>query len=727
MEQSQAQKRFGTFSGVFTPSILTIFGVIMFLRTGFVVGNAGVLKGVMIIVLAEAIVLLTALSISAIATNVEVKIGGAYFLISRSLGAEFGGAIGLVLYFSQAISVAFYIVGFTEAFLAAFSGFPASFREVALFVCAVLFVITFIGAGWAIKTQFIILAALGVSIASFLTSASLNFQADSVHANLSPGFIEGMSLWKAFAIFFPAVTGILAGVNMSGDLRNPQKNIPRGVLAAISVSALVYIGIAVLMAGNFQRETLIGDSMAIRLRSIVPFSVFIGVFAATLSSAIGSFMGAPRVLQAMASDEVFRRFRLFAKGSSRTNEPRRAIVLTFAIAAAGIMIGDLNVIAPVITMFFLITYGMLNFATLYETLAGNPSFRPRFRLFHWSTALLGVLGCLAGMVLINLPYALVSLVFIVIIYQYVGRRAIATTWGDAKAGFLFARTRETLLRLDRKATHPKNWRPSILVMSGNPHLRLRLVQLARWLEAGKGLIILGNIISGKFADQLSLRQNQEEILKKFIRDNKLEAFYEVIVAEDFESGFVSLVQAAGVGMMKPNTVMFGLSFHPERYETFGKILRATYLLEKNIIVVKPASQEMQREKTIDIWWRGEKNGALMTLFAFLLKLNHEWHGHKIRIFRVVSQEEDKAPAAENLRTLIDRARIEAASEVILSSEPIFHIIEKVSQRSSLVFMGLNIPEEGKDKEFFRQLAVNLENLPTVLAVKSVLDENIILS
>lgn len=726
MEQTQAQRRFGTFSGVFTPSILTIFGVIMFLRTGFVVGNAGTVVGVLIIILAEVIVILTALSISAIATNVEVKVGGAYFLISRSLGVEFGGAIGLVLFLSQAISVAFYIVGFTEAFVASFQGLTIGFKEIAVGVLIILFIITFTGAGWAIKTQFVILAALGVSIVAFLLGATLKFDVDIFRSNLFSHYTEGYSLWKVFAIFFPAVTGILAGVNMSGDLKNPQKNIPRGVLMAIFTSTIVYTWIALLLAGNFERAVLANDSMAMRMSSLIPFSINIGVFAATLSSAIGSFMGAPRVLQALAGDGIFKKLRIFAKGSVRTNEPRLGIILTFFIALVGILIGDLNVIAPIITMFFLITYGMLNFATLYETVAANPSFRPRFRYFHWTSALFGVMGCLVIMMLINSLYAVISLILIFIIYKYVERRAISATWGDVTAGYLFSRTRQTLLRMDRETPHPKNWRPSILVMSGNPNQRLKLIQFAKWLEAGKGLIVLGNVVHGDIEDALQNKKKQERILQSFIEENNIESFFEVIVAEDFKSGVEALIQAAGVGKLKPNTVMFGLSYHRDRYEMFGKILRVTHLLGKNIIVAKPDLSERPLQERIDVWWRGMENGALMTLFAHLIGLNPEWRKHEKRILRLVKHEAEKKEALAHLQELIYRARIEATPEVLISREPFFKVMKQYSSDSSLVFLGLNIPKEGEEAAYFENLLCWLEGMSNVLLIKSTLDKDIIL-
>jgi amino acid transporter len=226
----------------------------------------------------------------------------------------------------------------------------------------------------------------------------------------------------------------MAGANMSGDLANPSKSIPRGTLTAIFVTGLVYVSQAVLLGACRTSDELTANSLVMRDVAVWPMLITVGVFAATLSSALGSMMGAPRILQAFARDDVFHSLRVFGAGTDAGNEPRRATVCTFVIAQCGIMLGDLNAIVPVITMFFMITYGLLNLATFYEAVTGNPSYRPSFRSCHWSPSLLGAIACLGVMFLINWVWAIASIMIIGALHWYIGFRQIEGHWGDINSG-----------------------------------------------------------------------------------------------------------------------------------------------------------------------------------------------------------------------------------------------------------------------------------------------------
>ena len=283
---SNEGNRFGTFAGVFTPCVLTILGVIMFLRFGFVVGQAGVLAALLIVIASKSITLLTTLSLSAIATNTKVEGGGVYFLISRSLGPEFGGAIGLLFFVAQAFSVAMYVIGFTEA-LMNYLPDTVSPALVATITNVIVFVCVAIGAGWTLKVQFFILVAVGASLVSFYLGAWQSFDSSLLAANIGPHFSDGQSFWTMFALFFPAVTGIMAGANMSGDLQNPARSIPRGTLAAIFVTGMIYATEAVFLGGSRRHEALIGDNLILYDIALMPALIAAGVFAATISSALG--------------------------------------------------------------------------------------------------------------------------------------------------------------------------------------------------------------------------------------------------------------------------------------------------------------------------------------------------------------------------------------------------------------------------------------------------------
>ncbi|MBN1306927.1 MAG: hypothetical protein JXA18_03355, partial [Chitinispirillaceae bacterium] len=425
--------KFSTFGGVFTPSILTIIGVIIFMRANFVLGHAGVVQAVIILGIGTLITTLTGFSISAIATNTDVKGGGAYYLISRTLGPEFGGTIGLSLFLAQALSVPFYILGFTEAVVRTVSFFRPHFAVITFTTLAILFFVTFKGAGWAIKTQYVIMAILGVSIFAFLGGGALRFNHALLAENMKPMPQSPFSFWQLFAIYFPAVTGIMAGVNMSGDLKNPSRSIPLGTFAAIGAGMLIY-GAQILLCGGSVPRAMLTDKPYQSLMNLVPLHMGIlvtfGVFAATLSSALGSLLGAPRVLQSLGADRLLKPANKFA-ALSRGGEPRSALYMTMVVATVVLYFarnggegGALNLVAGVVTMLFLWTYGITNLAAFVESFSRNPSFRPRFKLFHWSSALVGAIASFTASFLIDAVAALGACAFVVLLFLYV-RKTVA--------------------------------------------------------------------------------------------------------------------------------------------------------------------------------------------------------------------------------------------------------------------------------------------------------------
>jgi len=713
---------FGTFAGVFTPCLLTIFGVIMFLRAGYVVGNAGLLRALAILAIAKSISLLTTLSLSAVATNQQVKGGGAYFLISRSLGTEFGGSIGIALYLAQAVSVSLYVIGFTEAFCSTFTAFAPHATAVAVLVCLVMFAVTYVGAGWAIKVQFLVLAALVTSILSFfaggcMTTTGVGFT-ERLTVNLHADYLPDRSFWVIFAIYFPAVTGIMAGASMSGDLADPQKSLPTGTLAAVVISAVVYAAQMVLMAGCCARGDLLNDTMVLKRLSLWGPLVDVGIWAATLSSALGSFVGAPRVLQALARDRIFPSLQPFAAGAGPTDEPRRAVVLTLVIALAAIMAGDLNVIAPVITMFFLSTYGMVIFACFYESRALNPSFRPRFTWFHWTTALAGALGCLFVMFLVNRSAAVVSLLILFGLYRYLEEREVVAGFGDAKSGYVFRRAVTDLAELERLGYHPKNWRPQILVLSGNPKTRPRLVELADMLECGRGFLVVANVLAGPFEQLLPRRATQEASIRTFLRDQSIEGFPEVVIAESFEAGFLGLAQSAGVGRLKPNAVLMGWCENDETRVSYARCLRRALELGLDVLIHRHDEQPIEDPARIDVWWRGRENGNLMVIFAYLLTQNEAWRKARIRVLRIIGSDRGADEARQHLEELLREARVDGEAQVVVSTDSPRAVIAQWSDSADLVFMGVEPPVDGEEAAFMDRCDVMTESMRNVVLVKS---------
>ena len=722
-DSRSSARRFGTFGGVFTPCTLTILGVIMFLRLGQVIGHSGVWLAAAIVLVAAGITMLTSLSLSAIATNTRVQGGGAYYLISRSLGVEFGGAIGIVFYLAQAIAVSLYLIGFTEALVDTFPALADRFTTVATLVNAAAFLCVFIGAGWTIRVQYGILALLGLALASFYVGAGLSFRMEWFQANTEPQF-GNESFFTMFALFFPAVTGIMAGANMSGDLRDPARSIPQGTLAAVAMTTLIYLSLAFLLAGSCPRGELIGNTLALKETSWAPVLITAGVFAATLSSGLGSMMGAPRILQAFARDDVFPWLRFLGAGSGASGEPRRAIVLTFLISQACILLGDLNAIAPILTMAFMLTYATLNLASFLESITANPSYRPTFRYYHWSLSLLGAIACVAVMFLIHPVMAAVSIAGVIGIYQLIGYREIQSNWGDLTSGAILQRIRQNLLRLEMERYHPKNWRPIILALSGSAWSRTRLAVFANWLTGRRGILTLAQVIEGETEELLERRAAQQALLRKFIVEQELEAFPAVVVAPSLSEGIEALVQCHGLGALWPNTVLLGWLSDPERVESLGATLRLIAGLKRSVLAMRLCGPEELDEDSdpwevpfgsIDVWWRGMKNGDLMLMLAHLLQQNPAWRTRPIRLLRVIGSEAGREEVLQNMAHIASTSRIQV-DPVVIVSEDIAGTIQQTSQYAALVILGFEPPIPGKELVFYEVMERFAGNLPRVLMV-----------
>lgn len=742
--QRTTRNRFGTFGGVFTPAILTILGVIMFMRANFVVGQAGVIGALSILLVAKSITFSTSLSIAAISTNMRMRGGGSYFLISRVLGVEFGGAIGIALFFALALSVPFYILGFAEALVRSYPGLAPYFQLITLGTAMILFTVAFFGAGWAIKTQYMIMVFLFLSILVFLGGALTHFNLATLQQNLFPDYTAVdqvsdsgpvFSYWLIFAIYFPAVTGIDAGINMSGDLEDPGRSIPRGTLAAVSLGFLVYLTQIILAGGAFERQALVAAPYKLlHDNAIFGLSILValGVVAATLSSALGSYLGAPRVLQAVSRDRILDFLYFFARGSSKGDEPRRALILTCFITV-GVLVwagnetggSALNGVAAIISMFFLYSYGMINLAAFIEDFAGNPSFRPQFVYFHWWTALLGTIGCVVVTVLINWMAALAAILIIILLLWYLKARKLIATFGDARRGFIYRQTRNNLLRLRRIPEDPKNWRPNILVFSGNPMEREEIIAYAAWLESRRGIVYLANVLVGNVEELAPRRPAALQQLTQFCNEKNYAAFPVVVAAEKLEQGISMLLQATAIGPIRPNLALFGWSGKMTRHHTYIRDLRTASSLGMSLAIIEtkglPAPDEPKR---IDIWWRGHKNGALMLLLGFLLSENWEWANSRIRLLRVIENAAGEEPAAQALQELLNHARVGGEVKVVVSGESFSRVLHEQSADANCVILGFELPEKANEVEWHACYRSFIDGMPTTILVNSLGGEDL---
>jgi amino acid transporter len=731
MRAEPSRGTLGTFAGVFTPSILTILGLILFLRLGYVVGAAGLGRALLILAIANVISVLTSLSLSAVATNLRVKRGGDYYLISRTLGHEFGGAIGLVLFLAQAISIGFYCIGFAEVMA---SILPAPFAAhphlIAATAAGLLFVFAWLGADWATRFQYLVMAILAAALVSFFAGGLMRWDAALLQQNWSAP-LPATGFWVLFALFFPAVTGFTQGVSMSGDLKDPGRSLPLGTLLAVGLSILVYLCAAVVFAGTLPRAELVRDYEAMWRVALLQPLVVAGVFAATLSSAMASFMGAPRILQSLAEDRLFRLLLPFARGAGPLNNPRRGVLLSGAIALATIGLGKLDLIAPVVTMFFLISYGLINYATYFEASAASPSFRPRFRFYQRHLSLLGALACLGAMLAIDLQAGLVAVALLFAIYQYLRRTSPQARWADGRRSYHTRQVRTHLLAAASEAEHPRDWRPNMLLFSDDSHRRARLLQFASWLNGDSGFATLVKILPGDGSVLHKRKQELEKAMAEDIRQAGVQAFPLAIVAPDVNVGIQTLLQGYGIGHLRANMVLVNWMEHiqqaaaGQRELVYGRQLRTAFRLGCNLVILDAEEPEWTalREvdsdaRRIDVWWRGDASSRLMLLLAYLMTRTEEWEGAAIRLLGICCAE-DSSETAEILQQALDETRIPAEAVLVEAAGP-----DEVAARSaaaSLVFLPFHLSGNRPLGPFDGPLEKLLPPLPVTALVMAAQD------
>ncbi|XP_067886282.1 solute carrier family 12 member 2 isoform X2 [Heterodontus francisci] len=605
--------KFGWVKGVLVRCMLNIWGVMLFIRLSWIVGHAGIGLALVVIGMATVVTTITGLSTSAITTNGFVRGGGAYYLISRSLGPEFGGAIGLIFAFANAVAVAMYVVGFAETVRdllvehnALMIDEMSDIRIIGTITIVALFGISVAGMEWEAKAQIVLLGILLVSIVNFTVGTFIpandkrakgffNYHSEIFSENFGPEFREGEDFFSVFAIFFPAATGILAGANISGDLADPQLAIPKGTLLAILITTIVYAGAAVSAGSCIVRDAtgnltdaivpgtvtnctnaacklgfnfsscatntcpygLMNNFQVMSLASGFGPLITAGIFSATLSSALASLVSAPKIFQALCKDNIYPGLHVFSVGYGKNNEPLRGYVLTFFIGLGFILIAELNVIAPIISNFFLASYALINFSVFHASLAKSPGWRPAFRYYNMWISLIGAILCCGVMFVINWWAALLTNVIVLALYIYVTYKKPDVNWGSSTQALTYLSALQHAIRLTGVEDHVKNFRPQCLLMTGAPTSRPALLHLVHAFTKNVGLVVCGHVHTGPRRQALKEISTDQAKYQRWLIKNKMKAFYAPVYAEDLREGTQFLLQAVGLGRMRPNTLVFG--------------------------------------------------------------------------------------------------------------------------------------------------------------------------
>ncbi|MGQ1784522.1 MULTISPECIES: hypothetical protein [unclassified Saccharicrinis] len=686
-------KKFGTFGGVFSPSILTILGVIMYLRFPAIIGQAGLINTIGIVVVAHIISITTSLSVASLSTDKPVQNGGTYFMISRSLGLPIGGTLGLALFVGLSFSVSLYLIGFSESFLQ-YWGLTNNIQTIRITGTIVLIAvttITFISTSLAIKSQYFIMAAIGLSLLSIFLGKH-DFAPSEI--NIAP-LATAAPFMVLFGIFFPAVTGFEAGVSMSGDLKNPSKSLPVGAMMAVGIGFIVYIGLAFFYAFTVDANALVNDPQILFKISLVPALVIAGIWGATLSSALGSILGAPRILQAIAMDKIAPGF--LAKGTGKTNEPRNALLLAFVIAEAGILIGELDVIARIVSMFFITTYAFLNLASAIESWSSS-DFRPAFKIPRF-VSVIGALAAFIVMILLDFLALAGATIVLGLLYFYLQRKELILESGDAWSSFWTNMAKQALLKLSAKKDNSRNWRPNIVLFSGGEKVRPHLVELGLDLSGKLGALTDFNLRLDVNAVRTLTRGNEK-------KDQNLKYFRRDLPCSSIEEGISTVTNVYGFSGFEPNTVLMGWSKQVENKEFLVRVLNNLKAKKMNTVFLDyDRNNGFGKKENIDIWWNGK--GRFLSLALNLLKFlqtSAEWRDSGVRLLIINSDSSIHDNIFRETSALLSEKRIKADIKILsddFGSRTTEDIIHSESNAADLLMLGIssnvNLSKEYIDK------------------------------
>ncbi|XP_042574143.1 solute carrier family 12 member 7 isoform X5 [Cyprinus carpio] len=786
----------GTFIGVFLPCMQNILGVILFLRLTWIVGTAGIMEALAIVFMCCSCTMLTAISMSAIATNGVVPAGGSYYMISRALGPEFGGAVGLCVYLGTTFAGSMYILGTMEIFLtyimpnaAVFeaksrepTGMQNNMRIYGTFCLVIMTLVVFVGVKYVNKMALVFLSCVMLSIMAiyagviqsaikppnsqhrvcllgnrtlqnsrfdkcektelinnvttptqlwklFCKGGIENATCDEyfTHNNLTEiqavrGLLSGVisdNMWGHYGqyrdivsperasdksdeshyvlhdvttfftllvgIYFPSVTGIMAGSNRSGDLRDPQRSIPTGTIMAIATTSIIYLSCVVLFGACIEGVVLrdkygksVNGTLAVAtLAWPSSWVIVIGSFFSCCGAGLQSLTGAPRILQAIARDGIMPFLQVF--GHSKSNgEPTWALLLTAAICEIGILIGSLDHVAPILSMFFLMCYLFVNLACAVQTLLRTPNWRPRFKFYHWSLSFLGMSLSLSLMFVSSWYYAFVVILFSGCIYKYIEYRGAEKEWGDGIRGLSLNAAQYALIKLEEAPPHTKNWRPQLLVLLKlDSDLGVKhpcLLSFTSQLKAGKGLTIVCSVLEGTYMAREADAKLSEKNIKAAMAKEKTKGFCHVVVSSNQRDGFSHLIQSAGLGGMKHNSVLMAWPANWKQAESslswknFIETIRETTAAHQALLVAKnidkfPTNQDRLDEGTIDVWWIVHDGGLLM-LLPFLLRQHKVWRRCKMRIFTVAQMDDNSIQMKKDLQMFLYHLRLDAKVEVV---------------------------------------------------------------
>lgn len=651
--------RFGT-APVFFTAISTILGAIMFLRFGYAVGSVGAIGTLLIVLVGHMVTIPTSMALAEIATNQKVEGGGEYYIISRSFGLTIGASIGIALFLSQAISVAFYIIAFSEAFdpvihwLQNETGFLLPKRVIGLFsVLMLAWLMVTKGANTGMWLLYVVVSVLGISLIMFFAGEG-SYQGEFLTSASENEF------FYVFAIIFPAFTGMTAGVGLSGDLKDPKVSIPRGTMWATLIGMVIYVFITFKLAGSVSQQDLLTDQLVMSKIALWGPIIPIGLAAATISSALGSVMVAPRTLNAIAIDRIipFPKFnRLVGRVNTKTGEPVNASMITCAIAFFFVLLGDVNVVAEIISMFFMVTYGSICSISLLENFASNPGYRPAFKS-KWYISLLGAVLCVYLMFKMNSFYAFVAIGVMTGIYYFLSQSRKERKGSDMAnifRGVIFQISRNLHVFLQKHQSDDEEWRPSVVAVSTSSFDRHGAYDLLRWLSHKIGFGTYIHHIDGYLSNEAV--ENSKECMQRLIKMTQVSdstVYVDTLINPSFSTTVAQSLQMPGVSGKENNLVLF--EYHNSRPEATNQIIENMGMVRAvgyDTCILASSEKEFGFNHEIHIWITSKDyvNANLMIYMAYIILGHPDWKNGIIKLYAIYPQDEIKAQKVKLLEMI----------------------------------------------------------------------------
>ncbi len=663
---------FGT-APVFFTAISTILGAVLFLRFGMAVGTLGFWGAILIVILGHLITFPTALAISELATNTRVEGGGEYFIISRSFGLKIGSTIGIALYFSQAISVAFYIIAFTEAFEPFFNwyfhqfGYELPRQAISIPALGILaYIILKKGADLGVKALYVVVAILFISLLAFFLGKPIETTEALRLPGNNFGFFNRSDFFLVFAICFPAFTGMTAGVGLSGDLKNPSKSIPYGTLSATAVGMILYLFIIWKLSVSASQFDLNDNQLVMAQIALGgAFIIPLGLAASTISSALGSIMVAPRTLQALASDKSFpfKRMNYFlAKGKGRNKEPFNASIVSLTIAFIFVLMGNVDVVAQIIAMFFLITYGTLCLISFLNHFGSPPSYRPKFKS-RWYFSLAGFILSVWVMFMINPGYTLIAYISIVLLYLVIehynkDQKGLVNIF----LGSLFQLNRKIQVYMQKHQPESEKgeWRPAAICISSHSFERTKVLDLMKWISYQHGFGTYFHYIEGYYSKQT--HQDSKQILNDLIKIHNEEnngLYIDTMISPSYTSAIAQVIQSPSISGMENNMVVF--EYDKNQPEEVGRSLENIRLIKAgdfDVCIFASSSSSIRFKSDIHIWIRPTDyvNTNLMILLGYIILAHPDWKRSHLKIYSICAPGLEEQ-TREELNNLIESGRL----------------------------------------------------------------------